>query len=352
MSKKTSEPKKDLRPSSDAIAFATATIRVRLERLLKNREETLTGDRARGVYQMRVWSRRSRAALDTFMACFPEKEFSRFTKEIKRITHALGAARDLDVIREGLEEKAKRLLPRERGLAQALLTSLEAQRDEKMELALPVVENTTEGLLRTLDEISRQAQKKPPKIKSLPQMETHFLPLQSVDENARRILLARLSLLRSYESCLSDSEKVTELHEMRIEAKRLRYTLEIFASRFGDEEHRPGYEAALLGVKGLQDRLGAIHDADVTVPLLSEFLAKSLQNGYGQNENEELIVGTQNVDYAGCAGLIKLCLREQISRQTAFTDFQLAWQKELNPALKELETLCENLTTNAIPPSN
>ena len=46
---------------------------------------------------MRVASRRLRAALPLFANCFPEKEYRFWLREIKKITRALGAARDTDV---------------------------------------------------------------------------------------------------------------------------------------------------------------------------------------------------------------------------------------------------------------
>src|SRR6266699_5947756 len=56
---------------------------------------------------------------------------------------------------------------------------------------------------------------------------------------------------------------IRELHDLRIAAKRLRYTLEIF------EEVLP--EASKSVVKELtqiQDELGALHDSDVSITLL------------------------------------------------------------------------------------
>ena len=49
------------------------------------------------IHRMRVASRRLRAALPLFDTCFPEKKFRRWMQEIKKITNALGEARDADV---------------------------------------------------------------------------------------------------------------------------------------------------------------------------------------------------------------------------------------------------------------
>ena len=50
------------------------------------------------VHDMRVTSRRLRAAMDNFADCFREKPFKKHYKKIKAITRTLGAVRDLDVL--------------------------------------------------------------------------------------------------------------------------------------------------------------------------------------------------------------------------------------------------------------
>lgn len=50
------------------------------------------------VHEMRVTSRRLRAAMDNFADCFPKKPFKKHYKKIKSITRTMGAVRDLDVL--------------------------------------------------------------------------------------------------------------------------------------------------------------------------------------------------------------------------------------------------------------
>ena len=49
------------------------------------------------IHRMRVASRRLRAALPLFSSCFSEKDFRHWMRVIKKITAALGDARDTDV---------------------------------------------------------------------------------------------------------------------------------------------------------------------------------------------------------------------------------------------------------------
>ncbi len=93
-------------------------------------------------------------------------------------------------------------------------------------------------------------------------------PSKKLRPNARRILAVRIDEVYSYDGLVADPANVTELHDMRIACKRLRYLLEIFGVAFGDDL-RPFVEE----VAGLQDILGDIHDCDVQVPMLEEHLA-------------------------------------------------------------------------------
>jgi len=58
-------------------------------------------------------------------------------------------------------------------------------------------------------------------------------------ENAARIVRTRLDELYSFDPAIRDPRNVTELHDMRIAAKRLRYVLEIVGFAFGLSPGRP-----------------------------------------------------------------------------------------------------------------
>jgi hypothetical protein len=77
------------------------------------------------------------------------------------------------------------------------------------------------------------------------------------------IAKVRLEDLYSWESYVDNPYHIRELHNMRIAAKRLRYTFEVFedvlpaASKFIVEE-----------LVKIQDELGTLHDTDVMIALL------------------------------------------------------------------------------------
>ncbi|MGI9539275.1 MAG: CHAD domain-containing protein [Miltoncostaeaceae bacterium] len=93
-------------------------------------------------------------------------------------------------------------------------------------------------------------------------------PERRMRPNARRILATRLDEVYQYDGVVADPANITELHDMRIACKRLRYQLEIFSVAFEKD-----LEPIIEQVKDLQDVLGDIHDCDVQVPLLQDHLA-------------------------------------------------------------------------------
>ncbi len=81
--------------------------------------------------------------------------------------------------------------------------------------------------------------------------------------NARIIAKTRLDELYAWDVYVNDPYNVHELHNMRIAAKRLRYTLEIFEETFPQEGAQ-----IIQEIMQIQEELGAIHDSDVMVALL------------------------------------------------------------------------------------
>ncbi|HKV56976.1 MAG TPA: CHAD domain-containing protein [Ktedonobacteraceae bacterium] len=94
-------------------------------------------------------------------------------------------------------------------------------------------------------------------------------PLTSLDpqapacQMARRAVYTRLDEMYSWTTDVDVPYQVRGLHNLRIAAKRLRYTLEIF------EDVLPATCQAFADeLAQVQDELGAVHDSDVMIALL------------------------------------------------------------------------------------
>ncbi len=96
-------------PDPDYCLYATKILLPLLMQLEKELEGVIRDDDIEYVHRSRVATRRIRAAFPLFSSCFPRKDGKRWEREIRILTRALGAARDLDVqievVRKILEEK-------------------------------------------------------------------------------------------------------------------------------------------------------------------------------------------------------------------------------------------------------
>ena len=274
------------------------------------------------IHRMRVASRRLRAALPLFFPCFPEKQYTRWMKELTKITRALGDARDADVqivfllktlkkIQKGQGQetngtpgdkpsmepairfllqslKKKRALLQKRVLS-ALLTLEKSRVTEEMQLAFATLNNGF-SLMRIK-----------PKLSGIP-------PLAALR------ISRRLSALLSYDPWVLHPEAVAEHHATRIAAKKLRYTMEIYGSVYRNSLKKP-----LVRVKKIQEILGDIHDCDVWIDHITLILLRERTLLRSCNE-------TKRPDTVTLASL-KLVLRDrEAERKRRYRQFVLFWR--------------------------
>jgi len=86
---------------------------------------------------------------------------------------------------------------------------------------------------------------------------------------ARRIAAQRIADMLQFDEAVRDPANIRELHDLRIAAKRLRYTLEVLGGALG-----PAAAAVEDEARALQDVLGEVHDCDVLAPRLQKELAR------------------------------------------------------------------------------
>ena len=142
-------------------------------------------------------------------------------------------------------------------------------------------------------------------------------PLQSpfVFQRTREHILLRYDALRACKAGLDDPEDKKSHHQMRIAAKRLRYTMEICSGAYEEQLSKP-----VKAVKKLQTLLGDIHDCDVWMDFVADFAIAERQ---------------RTVDYYGHArpfnwlkpGLHHLAEERQAMRQRIFEELIEYWMK-------------------------
>jgi CHAD domain-containing protein len=148
------KPIPDLSADRSYAEAAARIVSVRADELTENARDVLdTGDIER-VHDMRVATRRLRAALEIFEPCFPGKLYSDALGEVKRLADALGERRDRDVAIATLGVFNEQMpSPDRRGISSLIDHLRDEQEDANRELA-PLVEGPHLRALReSLDEL-------------------------------------------------------------------------------------------------------------------------------------------------------------------------------------------------------
>ncbi|MBF0437846.1 MAG: CHAD domain-containing protein [Magnetococcales bacterium] len=219
-----------------------------------------------GVHQARVVLRRMRSALGLFRKAIPREVTDSWGVEMQWTATTMGAARDLDVfISEGLQAMAGKI-PLESGEKKLMALSTE-RRDEAYTQVRTMLDGEryqafTTAFPKWLDEKGWLQADMPEAIRK--------------KINKSILQYATMILSKRTQSTLLYGEKMgsmssTELHELRIECKKLRYAIEFFQPLF------PGKEMLnfSLHLKGLQDLLGVMNDVSVMPGLLEKILQGS-----------------------------------------------------------------------------
>ena len=260
------------------------------------------------IHRMRVASRRMRSALTIFKASFNKKEYQAIDRDVRKVTRALGEARDLDVQLEVVREaeaqfNSSRLLP---GLKR---------------LQLRLTQKRAEAQEHVISAMDRLAQDR-----LLERLEAWYAPLQAAAEGvylyspalyqlAFESVQARLMELLGHVPYISDPGNMAELHAMRISAKRLRYTLEAFDDLFSGR-----LKPYISTGRKLQDQLGFIHDMDVWIQFVPAFIEEERARivGYFGSDRplKRLLPGLQAFQESR-RGL----------REAAYAEFLVSWSE-------------------------
>jgi CHAD domain-containing protein len=112
---------------------AAAVVEVRAEEVFEHSAGVLDTNEIERVHDMRVATRRLRAALEIFAVCFPRKDHRRLLKEVKALADALGERRDPDVAIDALDAAARSLTATERPGLRQLQGELRAEQERANE---------------------------------------------------------------------------------------------------------------------------------------------------------------------------------------------------------------------------
>jgi len=137
---------------------AARAVEVRSEEVFAHSEGVLDLEQVERVHDMRVATRRLRAALEIFEPCFPHKRHRRALKKVKGLADALGERRDADVEIALLEALAEEAAEADRGALLALADERRVRQREANEALAPhVAPKRLKKLRRRLKRLTKQA---------------------------------------------------------------------------------------------------------------------------------------------------------------------------------------------------
>jgi len=142
-------------------AAAARVVEVRSAEVFEQAHDVLDTDDIERLHDMRVATRRLRAALEVFAPCFPAKRHRKALKRVKALADALGERRDRDVSIELLESFAAGEAPEgDRAAIVTLIERLRAEQHEANEALAPfVAPKRLKKLRRRLRKLTKAARK-------------------------------------------------------------------------------------------------------------------------------------------------------------------------------------------------
>ncbi|HEX4266600.1 MAG TPA: CHAD domain-containing protein [Steroidobacteraceae bacterium] len=251
-------------PSTRACDFAAAALRRLHQEWQANEPPARLGEGPEPLHRLRVTARRMETILSLFRGYLPAAvRNSRET--LKGLLDALGLVRDADIRLEAASSFRSSLPEGDRKALDPLLQYLQSERAR-----------ARSTMLRALD-----AKRARDWLDTLPDQLAKTLPATSsvFSRNAAALAVVpdlihkRFRKLRKSARRLTAGSSMTEFHEVRVRAKKLRYALEVIAPTYAKPANR-----MLAALHKLQSKLGTQHDADVIAHYLTQLAGHSPAN--------------------------------------------------------------------------
>ena len=212
-----------------------------------------------GIHKMRVATRRLRASLRAFRQLLPDYAFSQLEPEVKWLASVLGNARDADVCEMSAEQYKTVLedLPEsalEPYVDRMKQTTLDAHAALVEELAGPRYSELI-GSLKAFINVG---------------IEEDHSDDERVEDCDDRIVGKELSKTLKRAKKVSKKSTPRKLHKLRIEAKRLRYLLEVFCEVNADK-----WTPMIEALEEFQEVIGLHQDSVTAIERLTDYLEET-----------------------------------------------------------------------------
>ncbi len=237
---------------------AVAVLRRQFAAFLRNEPGVRLGEHPKYLHDMRVASRRLRAALRLFENALPARPAASMRAQFRVVGRALGAARDLDVMSAQIGAWIPRIATTSAAALDPLMVVLEQRREDARRDLLRILDSPRhERFVASATEALRRVPSTRPPGSTTP------IRLAGPAMVGR----ARKKLVKAGRGVHAESPPAT-YHSLRIRAKRLRYALEFLAPIYGVPAKR-----MIRALVRLQDLLGLQQDSEVAIVALRGIVA-------------------------------------------------------------------------------
>ena len=263
--------------------WAYLAIAKHFQKILKHESGVLKDKDPEELHQMRVGMRRLRSALVGFAPALDLPQVAS-QRKVGRVAQILGKQRDLDVLGDELKNKYQPALPsKEKKLLNKALKTLVKQRQSTFKQVKAILNH---NLYQKLKQAFEKWLEKP-NYQDIAKMSIYdVLPDLLLPQVSKLLLhpgwLVGVKLEEGkiqFSDGLQQKEIVQLLeqqgeiiHELRKEAKRSRYQMELFTQFYGDS-----YQNYVKNIKEIQTVLGEIQDSFVLAEFLSEVFDTDLK---------------------------------------------------------------------------
>ena len=266
----------DLTPDLTLYPAARKIFRQLLDTMHRNEAGIRADIDSEFLHDFRVAIRRTRSGLAQFKGVFPPDVTDTFKTAFAWLGQVTGPTRDLDVYLLFETDYMSRLPePLGAGLA-GFFTEMAAQRH-----------GAWEKMVKTLQSVRyRQVMDDWQACLAEDEKSWSEYPDRPVQEAARQIIHRRYLRILKRGRAIGPASPDDDLHSLRIQCKKLRYSLEFFASLFPAAQM-----TRVIGqLKGLQNNLGAFNDLSVQQAMLKGYLA-TIRPGSRKNQDLAAAIG-------------------------------------------------------------
>jgi triphosphatase len=251
----------DASMSLGEVAFAV--LGAQFARMRAHEPGTRLGDDPEELHDMRVPTRRMRAAIKVFRGALPERA-SWLEEELRWLARALGDVRDLDVQIERFQAWRSEADEDVSAFLDKILTITGKRRAEARENLLEVLDSERyERLQSSFVEMLRRGPGTG--LELVEQDGGDEMAGEPVKAVAPALISRRYRKWRKAAKRLDENSTPEDFHDVRKKGKRLRYTLEFVSEVYGKPAHK-----LIKPLKALQDDLGDHQDAIVAAAYLKE----------------------------------------------------------------------------------